>query len=96
MSDPSKSYPDIEQDEDMLCPNCKRPEWALHVASMESEYDEYGRFDYVTAWGCDNCDHEFSEDDALSIRGMIEDEETDETIRLNLVKWVQSRESECT
>ena len=61
MSGPSKTYPDIEPPEDMLCPNC---------------------------------DHEFSEDEALSIRGMIEDEETDDQTRIVLISWVSLTESE--
>ena len=80
-----QSYPDIEPDIDMVCPNCREPLAGMHVAEMETEYDgdECGcyRYDYVTKWACENCDHEFSECEALSLCGVIEDEETPEAMR---------------
>lgn len=78
-------YPDIEPDNDMVCPKCKNPFWAMNVYEMETDYDidESGlhRSDYVTEWQCDNCEHVFMNDEALSLTGTIEDEETDEGLR---------------
>ena len=94
------SYPDIEPDSDMVCPNCQNPYWGAYVAEMETDYDadEGGvhRNDYVTLWACDNCDHEFSEDEALSMDGVIEDEETPDEMRelfkeakAKIIKWTE-------
>lgn len=94
------SYPDIESDSDMVCPNCKDPYWGAHVYEMETEYDgdEGGvyRNDYVTQWQCENCDHVFMPDEALSMDGVIEDEETPDDMRetfkrakAQLVKWAE-------
>lgn len=86
----NNGYPDIEPDIDMVCPNCKDPLWGAYVWKMETEYDndEFGvyRYDYVTEWCCENCDHVFSEDEALSLKGVIEDEETSEVMRQQFIK----------
>ena len=93
------SYHYIEPDSDMVCPSCKNPYWAMFAYEMETEYDgdEGGvyRNDYVTEWQCDNCDHVFMPDEALSIDGVIEDEETPDEMRelfkqakVYFVKWV--------
>ena len=85
------SYPDLEPDSDMVCPKCKDPHWGAYVWEMETEYDgdENGvyRSDYVTKWACYGCNHVFSEDEALSLSGVIEDDETPDDVRAYYKKW---------
>lgn len=75
------SYPDSEPDSDMVCPNCKDPSYGQYVGEMDEVWDEDGYSAWVSLWVCCNCDHEFSEDEALSLSGVIEDEETTPEMR---------------